>query len=161
MNKRDENTMLTDILNEAAPPDWREAAFEKTLHAARWRKRNCRLRAGALAAACAGLGALLLAPGKPTQRTAVSEAPGLIVHTIATAPAEIVQTHAARLNIAPSKPFAGVVHTIAARSLIAAIDDNQLLAMLPESSAVLVYSEPGHPEVVFLTPKTDDVAAQP
>jgi hypothetical protein len=151
--KQTTEQLLDDLLEEAAPPEFRAALMDKTLRSARRRKRTRRFNATLGATAVAGI--FLLSFWKmrePATLPAQMRQPDpMVVNSQPVQPRQIVTTQLGSIEEFVSSAFTEV-RTSGSSGLYQEIDDQQLLALLSDRSAVLVHHGPHQAELIILNP---------
>ncbi len=149
------NDLLEDVLQEAAPPDFRSELLMQILGEARHqrvrRARNRALASSAFVVLLIAVTArLLLIPSKPpTPKT-----DPLLVHSqtlgpdvlMATVPGAILLVHSAGTSVA-------VVETVPSERLFSVIGETELFSLLAGRPAVLVCRGPQDCDLVLLNPE--------
>jgi hypothetical protein len=153
--KRPTEKLLDDLLEEAAPPEFRTALLNETLRQARRRKNIRRLNSVLGAAACAGILAFAFWKLRgPTAGPNPIRRPDLIiVQSRPLNPAQIVRTKPGTMEMVSSSASTfSLVETRVSERLYAEIDDQQLLALLAGKPVALVHRGPNQAELIFLNP---------
>jgi hypothetical protein len=158
--KDDANNLLTDVLAEAAPADFREAVLDGTLRQVRRRRQFRKMRQiAAMLAVLAVCGVLVWqkqllpklipsAPSPPAQATAEAYR---LVETRPLPIGDIVTTRPlAAADFVASTVAVRVLQTTAGNYRV--INDEQLLALLGNRPAILIRTGPHSEELVFANP---------
>lgn len=151
--KRPTEKLLDDLLEEAAPPEFRAALLDETLRQARRRKTirrfNSALGATALVALLAFVFWKTHGPNVATNR--IRKPDLIIVQSRPLNPAQIVQTKPGAVEMVSSLASTfTLVETHVSERLYAEIDDQQLFALLAGKSVALVHRGPNQAELIFL-----------
>jgi hypothetical protein len=151
--KQTTEQLLDDLLEDAAPPEFRAALLDKTLRSARRRKRTRRFNMALGAAALAGICALSFwkmreAAILPDQ---IRQPDSMVVNSQPLQPRQIVTTQLGSIEEFVSSAFTEV-QTSGSSGLYQEIDDQQLLALLSDRSAVLLHHGPYQAELIILNP---------
>ncbi len=153
MNREPENErLLTDVLSEAAPADFREAMLGETLRLARQRRqfRQARQVGGVLAVLA--VAAIVIVRSLPQRlvKPQPSIASYQLVQSQPLSAGQIVATRPfAAQQIVASVETASFVHTIPGSGGFREIGDDELLAMAPQPAA-LVRRGPHEAELVLV-----------
>jgi hypothetical protein len=151
--KQTTEQLLDDLLEDAAPPEFRAALLDKTLCSARRRKRARRLNMAMSAASLAGICLLSFwkmreAATLPDQ---IRQRDPMVLNSRPLQPRQIVTTQLGSVEKFVSSTFTEF-RTLGSSGLYQEIDDQQLLALLSDRSAVLVHHGPHQAELIILNP---------
>ena len=147
--------LLDDLLEDGAPPDFREAVMDKMLCRARRRRRTRHFKEAVATAAL--LGIVLMSVWKvrgPAALPLTAPTPDLfLVNSHPLQPGQIVSTQSSSIEqFTSSTATLAEVQTSSSSGLYQEINDKQLLALLSEKSAILVRHGPHQAEVIFSSP---------
>lgn len=147
--KKTTEQLLDDLLEEAAPPEFRAALLDKTLRSAR-RRRQAR-RFGMALSVMAMAGIFLLSFWK--MRGPAIGADPMILNSRPLQPGQIVTTQpgSAQEFVSPASTLAEV-RTTGSSGPYEEINDEQLLALLEDRPAVLIHHGPHQAELIILPP---------
>ena len=153
--KQNTEQLLDFLLEDAAPPDFRAALLDKTLRSARRRKQARRFNMALGAAALAGI--FLLSFWKMREPAILPEQilqPNpMVVNSQPLQSGQIVTTQLGSImEFTSSVSTLAEVRTSVSSGLFQEINDQQLLALLSDKSAVLVHHGPHQAELIFLKP---------
>jgi hypothetical protein len=158
-NRTDQENLLTEILAEASPADFRAALLAETLRLARRRRqfRQARRVAGVLAVA--GLLAVLVAqqfskpnPVSKSLAKKITKKSYELIHTQPLPARALVFTRSfSPAEFAAPVPRVNEVATISGGFRL--INDDELLALLADKPAVLIRTGPHSEELVFANPE--------
>jgi len=153
--KSDRQQLLDDLLDEAAPPDFKETLWQQTLEAVRHRnharRRNRAVLAVAVAIVIPVLVWRLVIPSAPTEVQVPQHG---LVHSQSLRPAMFVETKPGTVRVITSlADSVAVIKTDPAKRLFQEIDDDQLLTLLAGRPAVLIREEPGQASLHFVNPE--------
>ena len=153
--KQTTEQLLDDLLEDAAPPEFRAALLDKTLRSARRRKRARRLTMTMSAAALAGI--LMLSFWKMRQPATLPDQmrrpDTMVVNSQPLQPRQIVTP-----QLDSVKEFVSTASTVTevrtseSSGPYEEINDKQLLALLSDRLAVLVHYGPHQAELIILEP---------
>ncbi len=158
-NRADKESLLTEVLAEASPTDFRAALLAETLRLAR-RRRHFRLvrRAAGVVMVIGGL--MLLAIHQFSRPPVVSPA---LAQKAVEQSYELVHTQPMPAGMLIGTRSFSTVQTAAPVSLVAEIatvsggyrliNDDELLALLADKPAVLIRTGPHSEELVFANPE--------
>jgi hypothetical protein len=160
MNKpTDNHNLLTEVLAEASPADFRAMMLAETLRLARRRRHFRQIRRVAGVLAVMGLLAVLLL--KQTPKPSVVSAPP--ANRIVKQNYELVRTQPMPVNaLISTRTFyenqlaaapGGVVEITTTTGGFRLINDDELLALLADKPAVLIRTGPNSEELVFANPE--------
>lgn len=162
MNREPENErLLTDVLSEAAPADFREALLGETLRLARQRRqfRQARRVCGVLAVLAVAAIVIVRSLPQRSVKPQPSSASYQLVRSQPLSAGQIVVTRPfAPQQIVASVETASVVHTTPDSGGFREIGDDELLAIAPQPAA-LVRRGPHEVELVLVKP--DDQKESP
>jgi len=158
MNHEPENgQLLTDVLAEAAPADFREALLGETLRLARRRRRWRQTRRAAALLVAMGLLAVLVRQNFPPQPLAPAPVAKAKVKSY-----ELVRTHPLSSGaIVITRPLSAgqLVASAATAEMVQTssgnfrvINDDELLALISPRPAALVHFGPHSEQLVFANP---------
>jgi hypothetical protein len=151
--KQTTEQLLDDLLEDAAPPEFRAALLDKTLRSARRRKQARRFNMAMSAAALAGI--CLLSFWKmrepATLPDQIRQTDAMVLNSRPLQPRQIVTTQLGSIEEFVSSAFTEV-RTSGSSGLYREIDDQQLLALLSDRSAVLVHHGPHQAELIIVNP---------
>jgi hypothetical protein len=138
--------LLDDLLEDAAPPEFRAALLDKTLRSARRRKLARRFNMALSATAVAGI--CLLSFWKMREPPTLPDP--MVVNSQPLQPRQIVTTQLGSVEqfVSSAQTFAEV-RTSGTSGPYQEIDDKQLMALLSGKSAVLVRQGPHQAELIF------------
>jgi hypothetical protein len=160
--KRPTRQLLDDLLDDAAPPEFRAALMSETLRHAR--RRKFRRRAGivgGIALAAVGLAVLPWHTKKEnvTRNPMEVRRPDLIVvETQSLSGTQVVRTQPGSIDIVSSSPASAItlVETRVVQRIYAEIDDEQLLGLLSGKPVALVRPGANRAELIFLDPQDEE-----
>jgi len=148
--------LLDDLLEDAAPPEFRAALMDKTLRSARRRQRARYFNMALIATVVAGI--FLFSFWKMREPAILSDrirqSDPMVVGSKPLLPGQIVITH-----LDPVEEFVSSISTVAEVQTSGSsgpykeINDQQLLALLSDRPAVLVRHGPHQAELIFLDPR--------
>jgi hypothetical protein len=153
--KQTSEQLLDDLLEDAAPPEFRAALLDKTLRSARRRKRARRFNMAMSAAALAGICVLSFWKMRETATLPEQIRPPdpMVVNSRPLQTRQIVTTQLDSFKEFVSSALTFTeVRTSGSSGLYQEIDDQQLLALLSDRSAVLVHRGPHQAELFILNP---------
>jgi hypothetical protein len=153
--KQTTEQLLDDLLEDAAPPELRAALLDKTLRSARQRKRARRLTMTLSAAALAGICLLSfwIAREPATLRDQMRQADPMVVNSRPLQPRQIVTTQlGCAEEFVSSASIFTEVRTSGSSGQYKEINDQQLLGLLADRSAILVHHGPHQAELILLNP---------
>jgi hypothetical protein len=147
--KRTTEQLLDDLLDDVAPPDFRAALLDKTLHSARQRKRARYFKAALSATTVAGI--FLLSFWKMRAPDQIRQPDTMVVNSQPLLPGQIVATQLSSVEeFVSSASTLAEVRTSGSSGSYQEINDEQLLALLSDKSAVLVHHGPHQTELIIL-----------
>ena len=156
----DRERLLDDVLDEAAPPGFKESLLQHTLQHVRRRNRVRRLNRALLAIAVVATVPLLLwkfSFPPPPPRTTVKEPPFGIVTSQPMPREMIVETRPGSIAVITSSAAAvAYVETGEVKDLFKEITDEQLLSLMAGHPVALVRSGPNQAELIFLNPEDQE-----
>ena len=153
--KQTTEQLLDDVLEDAAPPEFRAALLDATLRSARRRKQARRFNMAMSAAAVSGI--CLLSFWKMREPAAlpvqIRQPDPLIVNSQPLQPGQIVitQLDSVKASVSSASTFTEV-RTSGSSGPYEEINDKQLLALLSERSAVLIHYGLHQAELIILNP---------
>ena len=142
---------LSDVLSEGIPADFREGLLNQTLRLARRRRRFRQVRRSASAlAVLGGLGLLVWQRLPSTLRpTGLPAKPYALIRTQPLPPAAWVATKPlSTANVVASATTGNIIVTAKAGVPVREINDDELLALVPEPAALVRFG-PHSAELVF------------
>lgn len=155
MTPHDKDALLRDVFAEDLPADFNAALLAGTLHAARSKRRNRRLRNTVGALALVSLAATLTWNLRSQPRQ-LAEAPVIppmhcpVIASQALPPTALVTSRAfPHMVTIGSQTFVTVISTAAESPLFRTIDDAQLLALAGPRPALLVRVGPSEQALIF------------
>jgi membrane-associated protease RseP (regulator of RpoE activity) len=153
--KRTTERLLDDLLEDAAPPEFRAALLDEALRSARRRKRARRFNMALSATAMAGI--CLLSFWKMRELSTLPvhmrQSDPMVVNSRPLQPGQIVTTQSGSVGeIVSSASNFTEIRTSGSSGLYQEIDDKQLLALLSDKLAVLVHYGPHQAELILLNP---------
>ena len=148
----DNEELLRDMIDDAAPSDFRAALLNEMLqevqHQKRKRQWTQRLVGAGCVVAAVGLCISLLLSSR---QSTTSRPASLIVHSQPLGPASIVRTQSKGLDlIGSSLAQVELVHASEHTKLFEVVGDVELLSLLAGHPAALVRHGPGQAELVFV-----------
>jgi|HubBroStandDraft_1064217.scaffolds.fasta_scaffold139088_2 hypothetical protein len=156
--KRPTKQLLDDLLEDAAPPEFRAALLDKTLHSARQRKRTRRLSLTLSALVLAGLFTFSFQEMRTTKPT-----PNKIHQPILSAapmqtlnPVRVVSTKLDSfkyVTVSDSSDSTFVVVQTSELDRPKEINDKELLALAADKPVALIHQGLHRSELIFLNPK--------
>jgi hypothetical protein len=151
--KQTTEQLLDDLLEDAAPPEFRAALLDKTLRSARRRKQARRFNMAMSAAALAGICVLSFWKMRQTATLPdqIRQPDPMVVNSQPLQTRQIVTTQLGSVEKFVSSTFTEF-RTLGSSGLYQEIDDQQLLALLSDRSAVLVHHGPHQAELIILNP---------
>ena len=156
----DHHQLLAAVLEDAAPPDFRTAVWERTVQAVRWRRRARRVKQGLAATAFVvlmGLGLWHLQTSVPLPNRVVSHAPAPVVQVVRSqplAPSILVTSQPGLVRVVRSTPASVTLITSGSPAdLYRVIDDQKLLDLVTGRAAVLVRQGTRSATLVFAHPE--------
>jgi hypothetical protein len=156
--KRPTEQLLDELLEDAAPADFRAALMNKTLQQARDRQTVRRVRIGVgIAALIATLVTILWNGAASDQRQFATTHSLSSVETHPLNPSQIIQTHpSSDIFVIVSESAASAVSVVRTEPSVRTyveISDQQLLVLLSGRAVSLVRHGPDDAELIFLDPK--------
>jgi len=158
-NRADQDDLLTEVLAETSPADFRAAMLAETLRRARRRRQFRRARQAAGVLAMAGLFAILAA--QQFSKPAIISTP--LTKQVAKPSYNLVRTRpmpVGALISTRSFPATGLAASVPEIIQVATtgggyrlINDDELLALLADKPAVLIRTGPHSEELVFANPE--------
>ena len=158
MNRKESLELLEDVLDAAAPEDFRAALLDQTLRQVQRRRRVRRWNRGL--ATAAGLILVSVACWKmlsPDSRLIEGRVPALVViHSRPLDPSILVETKPGTVSVVVSSDSTfELVETGRSRRQFREIDDEGLLAMMHGKPVALVRHGPNQAELIFLNPEDE------
>jgi hypothetical protein len=146
-----QESLLDDVLAEAAPADFRATLLADTLREVGSRRRSKQIRRGVAVAAGLALGAFLSWRGLSLSATGSSIAGCEIVRTQPLADSAVVRTQIFAMEISTgSQPAVVVIETPAERPGFRIVNDDELLALASPRTVALVRLSPDSQALIFL-----------
>lgn len=153
-NESDNEELLNDVFADAAPPAFRAALLDQTLHAVQ-RRKQVRRRNQALTAAASVVAALALVARFASLRTSPPPAPvdAFIIRSQPLSAPTLVATQVGTVDTIHSSGFAvTVVRTSSMPQAFEEIGEKQLLDLFAGRPLALVHRGPSQTELVFVNP---------
>lgn len=155
-NNRDDD-FLADVLGNAASPEFREGLLQNTLRQVRRRQQIRRLHRGLATTALVLVAIALVARfvGSPVRKS-MPNSPStdtLVVHSVPLAAGNLIPTDPRSVEVLSSRAAVARVQTAPSQDLFKPIGDDELLASLQGTPAVLVRRGPFEAELVFANPE--------
>jgi len=148
--KRPTEELLDDLLDDAAPPEFRAELMKVTLRQARRRKQVRQFASALVIAVVAGGMAFLF--WKPGDRAMVSNQGRPA--KLAVVPVQVISTRPDSVAVVTtSGSTLSQVETRASERSYSEINDQQLFALLAGHPAALVHAGPNQSELIFLNPE--------
>lgn len=155
-NNRDDD-FLADVLGHAASPEFREGLLQNTLRQVRRREQIRRLNRGlattalvlvaiALVARFVGLSGRKSTPSSSSTGT-------LVVHSVPFTAGNLIVTDLRSVEVLSSRAGVAMIQTAPSQDLFKPIGDDELLASLQGTPAILVRRGPFEAELVFANPE--------
>lgn len=156
-NNFEQDELLEDVLAEAAPQNFRDELFARTLKQVRRRKQWRRTRSALLAASAVValiFFARTLPPTKPAPTQIISNP--LLVHSQPLTASMIVRTDSAVAMVGSSNSSVAILKSASAQDLFGVIGDEELFDLLEGRPAILVRRNSFEAELVFANPADQD-----
>jgi hypothetical protein len=158
-NRADEKNLLTEVLAEASPADFRAALLAETLRLARRRRQYRQARQAAGVLAVMSLVAVLVTQqfskpptiSTPLAKKIVQQSYQLVRTQALPASAIISTMKFASAGLAASVPKVIEITTVSGGFRL--INDDELLALLADKPAVLIRTGPHSEELIFANPE--------
>ena len=154
----DDDQLLSDVLSEASPADFREALLGETLQHVRRHRRQRQARRAAAAFAAVGLIGLLawriLPPQPATPLVESTKANYPLVRTRPLPPGMITTTRPLTAQFLATRVAVPVIETMRTPGF-RVINDDELLALVAPRPAALVRLSPEHELLVFANPEDE------
>lgn len=159
MNRRpDDDPLLSDVLSEGSPVEFREALLDQTLRHARRRRQLRQTRRAASVFAVFGLIALLawriLSPHSATRLVRSTDTGYQLVRTQPLPPNMVTTTRPLAGQFLAARIAVPVIETARDRGF-RVIDDDELLALVAPRPAALVRFGPGEELLIFANPEDE------
>jgi len=158
MRNNPDDDLLHDVLGDAASPAFRDDLLQDTLHQVRRRKQWRRVNRGLGTVACV-IALLLIAarflphPTQKPQGAVIATSDPLIVRSSPSGEGCVIATDSRSVEIISSSMTTAMVQTLPPQDLFKTIGDDELLASLQGTPAVLVRHGPFDAELVFANPE--------
>lgn len=155
----DKHELLNDILQDAAPPEFRAASLAETLNQVRLRKKQRHRNRVAVALGCFLVTSIIAwRIASPQKQALIVQAPksvaGELIINSQPLPVEmILKTNPNAVESVSTKPHTiKVVETTPGEKLFTTIGDNELLTLLAGRPALLIRKGPSESELHFVNP---------
>jgi hypothetical protein len=152
-NDPEHDRLLDDVLEELAPPDFRAQLLDCTLAQVRRKKQVRRRNRGLLAAACVACTSIFLFQGRAPVVTKHEPSSGTLV-MISTRPFNasmiVESTSGSVAMITSAASRISMIETDPARREFRVLTDDELLALVPGRSAMLVRQGPHEAELLIV-----------